>query len=1020
MKLHSFVFACISSIFIILSLANLLNHPIRLDNCISTSSAFVNGQIYQFSTEFTKNISESVYYSNDDTNYKSSTINASTTISYVSLSYEHGQGTISWKFLFDEHVESLHETNETLSFYYFRIIHNNLLSTKYQNSLFLPSRTSLLQEYPISVIQTKSGMDLTYEKMVFHINGTTSKNAFMNSTKYLDIPELFTNSYAIQWFLVKLDLADIRNKIESGMFSQELVNAFNDLQAQVPSKNLNYNFTTIQQLNQSVSIDTVLTSSSINNICGSTSPVVAFSWNSWKLWFVLCMVILMLVCLVVSLWRPYFIVVMTLVIFNLAGIVSVTDALSGFSNTGTLIVALLFPIVKPLSENTLVLKFARLLFGSPLKFKNSKNKFLNFISLIPPTLRICFVFTIFSAFVSNTPVVATGIPIIMEWARTHKLSHTKFLMSLLFATNGGGLLTYIGTSASIVANGIYTQYGYTPLSFYEFVYVGAILCFITIIYCCTYTLWIVPNEGVTSKFNASKVTFAHKSKKERAREVVREHSETFVTIVKMEYLASQPKYSKGKTLFETLNGKTKVKAMSELGIGNLDLIEILREKKSTNQVELSSVQSSSQPTTSSEPNVISNGESIEIKVEEPKESPEQSTNSSNSSTSSNTIIPATNETVAGLEKISPVPLDLKLESSDILVFQGAPQLILRLHSLVYDGSEIEKSTFESSESVNQKEEPKMATGQSTTSFLSVESPMEEGRISQSSCVASSTSQDHLIDSPTTSPQAENPVTNQLHHNIKKNYGDAALSNEKSKTNQSEIQENEPEFFQVVIGASNPCLGETYLEFERRYQVKVLAIRQVGSSSIDTKETNDKDSHVNCKTVYCGDTILILGKSVFYHNNHDNSKDFYLITRFNEISPDYNQFKQKPFLFRIPFTKIILDLWWWEHWIFPFFLAMIGCAIAGFPMVQCTLVTFCAVVAFGLITPTRAVDCVEWRLVTLVGASFGIAAAITQSGVAEALTEILRLMNMPTLLLPACITLISLVTYQSTSVSVYNL
>src|SRR3989338_9108237 len=107
----------------------------------------------------------------------------------------------------------------------------------------------------------------------------------------------------------------------------------------------------------------------------------------------------------------------------------------------------------------------------------------------------------------------------------------------------------------------------------------------------------------------------------------------------------------------------------------------------------------------------------------------------------------------------------------------------------------------------------------------------------------------------------------------------------------------------------------YLDFENRYQVKVLAIRQVGSSIVERNDSNETKEDITSKTVCSGDTLLILGKSRFYSNNHDLSRDFYIITRFNNISPDYNQFKQKPFLFRIPFTKIILNLWWWEHWIF---------------------------------------------------------------------------------------------------------
>ncbi|KAG2382135.1 hypothetical protein C9374_005927 [Naegleria lovaniensis] len=337
--------------------------------------------------------------------------------------------------------------------------------------------------------------------MKIDLNGLT-QGLLKSASDLLDIPELYKNKYYLQWFSIRFNTSKFEQMLISNYTYRMQFNDSNidNITSSIYSlfqsaSNPSYTFSTLKVIKHALVIENITTSSDpVTNICSSASPVIAFAWSSWKLWFVLICLIVMIVLLILSVWRPYVVIICTVIVFNIAGILTLDQTVNGFANSGTLVIALLFPIVKPLTQNTLVKKFAKLLFGSPIPFKKS-NRLLQHVSYMVPTLRMCLVFATIGAFVNNTPVVVLGLPIVLEWAKQNKVSPSKFLMALTYITSGSGFLTLIGNSSNIVANGIYTTYGFYPLTFYEFFYLGSVLCIITIIYLMTYGLWIVPDEA---------------------------------------------------------------------------------------------------------------------------------------------------------------------------------------------------------------------------------------------------------------------------------------------------------------------------------------------------------------------------------------------------------------------------------------------------------------------------------------------------------------------------------------------
>lgn len=154
------------------------------------------------------------------------------------------------------------------------------------------------------------------------------------------------------------------------------------------------------------------------------------------------------------------IIVMTVLL--LSGIITPEEGISGFSNTATVTVAAMFIISAALNKTGAVIFVGELA---------SKMFRLNFwLGLISTMI----VVGVLSAFINNTPVVAVFIPIILSLSAQNKLSPSKILMPISFASMFGGVCTLIGTSTNILVSSIAVQHGHQPFSMFEFTALGLI------------------------------------------------------------------------------------------------------------------------------------------------------------------------------------------------------------------------------------------------------------------------------------------------------------------------------------------------------------------------------------------------------------------------------------------------------------------------------------------------------------------------------------------------------------------
>ena len=143
-----------------------------------------------------------------------------------------------------------------------------------------------------------------------------------------------------------------------------------------------------------------------------------------------------------------------------SGILSVEEAFAGFGSEIIVVIASIFVLSGALVRTGVMDRFGtamgRIGQGSELKLV---------VILMVVTAAV-------SAFLSNTTATAVLIPAVLAISKTSKVSASRLLMPLAFASMLGGTCTVIGTSANIAASGFIQRSGLTPFSLFEFALAG--------------------------------------------------------------------------------------------------------------------------------------------------------------------------------------------------------------------------------------------------------------------------------------------------------------------------------------------------------------------------------------------------------------------------------------------------------------------------------------------------------------------------------------------------------------------
>ncbi len=143
------------------------------------------------------------------------------------------------------------------------------------------------------------------------------------------------------------------------------------------------------------------------------------------------------------------------VALGVLGVLQPAEAFGGFGNGAVITVAGMFVM-----SRALVGSGAVAVLGSTLHRLSVNRK----SSVLPP-LVVLVAFP--SAILSNTPVVAIFIPVVLAMAADRGLAPSKLLLPVSYAAMMGGTMTLVGTSTTVLVSSEVAGFGHRPISFFE-------------------------------------------------------------------------------------------------------------------------------------------------------------------------------------------------------------------------------------------------------------------------------------------------------------------------------------------------------------------------------------------------------------------------------------------------------------------------------------------------------------------------------------------------------------------------
>ena len=179
-----------------------------------------------------------------------------------------------------------------------------------------------------------------------------------------------------------------------------------------------------------------------------------------------------------------------LLLFN---ILTLDEALSGFSNKAVITIGAMFILSRSLVKTGFLEVFADYMYSHV-----GKNKWITIFTFL-------LIVSVLSGLINNTAAVAIFIPLAINLCQRFHISPTKILLPLSYAAIFGGTLTLIGTSTNLIVNDFYIQFLNNSnldiksgFGIFEFVRIGGIFIFVGLIYNLIIARFFLPSRAIVS------------------------------------------------------------------------------------------------------------------------------------------------------------------------------------------------------------------------------------------------------------------------------------------------------------------------------------------------------------------------------------------------------------------------------------------------------------------------------------------------------------------------------------------
>tara|TARA_Y100001968_G_scaffold273230_1_gene265872 strand:- start:505 stop:2322 length:1818 start_codon:yes stop_codon:yes gene_type:complete len=196
-------------------------------------------------------------------------------------------------------------------------------------------------------------------------------------------------------------------------------------------------------------------------------------------------VLIFAVCLFISgFLAPELTGLLSVALLMATGVLSPEKALAGFGSPALITLMGLFAVSAALFKSGALDRLRELIASESIRTPRRLIALLGFV--VAPI----------SGIVPNTPIVASLLPVIETWCIKRKLSPSRVLLPLSFATLFGGTLTLLGSSVNLLVSDISDQLGYGSFDLFTFTSIGIPIWLIGTAYLLLAPQILLPDRGI--------------------------------------------------------------------------------------------------------------------------------------------------------------------------------------------------------------------------------------------------------------------------------------------------------------------------------------------------------------------------------------------------------------------------------------------------------------------------------------------------------------------------------------------